>query len=62
MRFGKRGKLNPRCIGPFKILEHIGPVAYRFPLPPNFSNVHIVIQVSMSKIYHVDSDLSLGGT
>ncbi|GKF09510.1 putative reverse transcriptase domain-containing protein, partial [Tanacetum coccineum] len=39
-RFGKQGKLNPRYIGPFKILERIGPMAYKLKLPEELSNLH----------------------
>ncbi|GJR26420.1 putative reverse transcriptase domain-containing protein [Tanacetum coccineum] len=42
MRFGKGGKLNPRYIGPFRIIERIGPVAYRLELPQELSRVHNV--------------------
>ena len=37
VRFGKRGKLSPRFIGPFEILERVGPFAYRLALPPSMS-------------------------
>ncbi|TYK29688.1 retrotransposon protein, putative, Ty3-gypsy subclass [Cucumis melo var. makuwa] len=42
LRFEKKGKLSPHFIGPFEILERIGPVAYRLALPPAFSAVHDV--------------------
>ncbi|GJR02165.1 putative reverse transcriptase domain-containing protein [Tanacetum coccineum] len=41
IRFGKRGKLNPRYTGPFKILTKVGTVAYRLELPEQLSRVHI---------------------
>ena len=51
VRFGKRGKLSPRFIGPFEILERIGIVAYRLALPPSMSGVHQVFHVFMLRKY-----------
>jgi hypothetical protein len=45
-RFKIRGKLAPRYIGPFKILERRGEVAYQLELPPQLSDVHDVFHVS----------------
>ncbi|GJX46491.1 hypothetical protein Tco_0271681, partial [Tanacetum coccineum] len=45
MRFGKHGKLNPHYIGPFKIIERIGLVAYRLELPQELSRVHNVFHI-----------------
>ena len=54
VKFGKRGKLSPRYIGPFKILERVGTVAYRLALPPSLSGVHEVFHVSMFRKYTPD--------
>ena len=51
VRFGKRGKLSPRFIGPFEILERVGTIAYRLALPPSMSGVHEVFHVSMLRMY-----------
>ena len=52
--FGKRGKISPRIIKPFEILERVGTVAYRLDLLPNMSSVHEVFQVSMLRRYTPD--------
>ncbi|GKE87999.1 hypothetical protein Tco_1565474, partial [Tanacetum coccineum] len=49
IHFGKPGKLNPRYIGPLKILERIGPVAYKLELPEELSNVHSTFHISNLK-------------
>ena len=56
VRFGKRGKLSPRYIGHFEIVERIGPVAYRLDLSEELSIVHNVFHISMLRKYI--SDLS----
>ena len=54
IRFGKRRKLSPRFIGPFKIFERVGTVAYQLALQPNLSGVHEVFHVSMLQKYTLD--------
>ena len=54
VRFSKHGKLSPRFIGPFEILERVGTVAYRLALPPSMSGVHEVFHVSMLRKYTQD--------
>ncbi|KAJ9552808.1 LOW QUALITY PROTEIN: hypothetical protein OSB04_016853 [Centaurea solstitialis] len=49
LRFGKKGKLNPRYVGPFKIMERIGPVAYRLDLPSELNSIHDAFHVSNLK-------------
>ena len=54
MRFGRKGKLSPRFIGPYEVLERVGPVAYRLRLPEELSKMHDVFHVSMLRRYRSD--------
>ena len=54
LRFGRKGKLSPRFIGPYEIIERIGPVAYRLALPPELDRIHNVFHVSMLRRYRSD--------
>ena len=47
LRFGKKGKLSPRYMGPYEIVERIGKVAYRLRLPLELAGIHDVFHVSM---------------
>nr|GEY76212.1 putative reverse transcriptase domain-containing protein [Tanacetum cinerariifolium] len=59
VHFGKRGKLNPRYVGPFKVLEVIGKVAYKLELPGELSRVHNTFHVSNLKKCHADEPLAV---
>ena len=54
MRFGKKGKLSPRFVGPFEVLERVGEVAYRIALPLALSGIHNVFHEFMLKKYFPD--------
>nr|GEY39183.1 putative reverse transcriptase domain-containing protein [Tanacetum cinerariifolium] len=57
IQFRKQGKLNPRYIGPFKILKQIGLVAYKLLLPEKLSNVHSTFYISSLKKCLADESL-----
>ncbi|GJX09838.1 putative reverse transcriptase domain-containing protein [Tanacetum coccineum] len=59
VRFGKRGKLNPRYVGPFKVLAKVGAVAYKHELPQELSRVHITFHVSNLKKCYSDEPLAV---
>ncbi|XP_031123756.1 uncharacterized protein LOC116026574 [Ipomoea triloba] len=55
MRFGKKGKLSPRFIGPYEILDKVGQVAYRLAMPMELDKVHDVFHISQLKKYVHDA-------
>ncbi|GJZ84076.1 hypothetical protein Tco_0649415, partial [Tanacetum coccineum] len=59
VRFGKRGKLNPRYVRPFKVLEKVGIVAYKLELPQELSRVHNTFHVSNLKKCYSDEPLAI---
>ncbi|GKC64493.1 hypothetical protein Tco_1097091 [Tanacetum coccineum] len=59
VHFGKRGKLNPRYVGPFKVLEKVGEVAYKLELPEELSRVYNTFHVSNLKNCHADEPLAV---
>ena len=54
LRFGQKGKLSPRSIGPYEILERVGLVVYLLALPPELAKLHNVFHVSMLRRYRSD--------
>ncbi|KAA3488295.1 ty3-gypsy sub-class retrotransposonable element polyprotein [Gossypium australe] len=54
LRFGRKGKLSPRFIKPYRVLKRVGPVAYQLQLPPELSQIHSVFHVSMLRRYRSD--------
>ncbi|GKF17683.1 putative reverse transcriptase domain-containing protein [Tanacetum coccineum] len=59
VRFGKRGKLNPRYVGPFKVTERVGSVTYKLELPEELSRVHNMFHVSNLKKWYADEPLAV---
>ncbi|GJY94450.1 hypothetical protein Tco_0510811 [Tanacetum coccineum] len=59
IHFGKRGKLNPRYIGPFKIIAKVGTISYRLELPKQLSRVHSTFHVLKLKKCMADEPLAI---
>nr|GFA12970.1 putative reverse transcriptase domain-containing protein [Tanacetum cinerariifolium] len=59
VRFGKWGKLNPRYVGPFRVLEKVGTVAYKLELPQELSRVYNTFHVSDLKKCYSDDPLTV---
>ncbi|GKD21683.1 hypothetical protein Tco_1223386, partial [Tanacetum coccineum] len=59
VHFGKRGKLNPRYVGPFKLLEKVGAVVYKFELPQDLSRVYNTFHVSNLKKCYAGEPLAV---
>ncbi|GMI77235.1 hypothetical protein HRI_001392800 [Hibiscus trionum] len=54
IRFGRKGKLSPRFIGPSEVVERVGPIVYRLRLPPELKRIHDVFHVSKLRKYRSD--------
>ncbi|GKC36251.1 hypothetical protein Tco_1048635 [Tanacetum coccineum] len=59
VRFGKRGKLNTRYVGPFKVLRKVGEISYKLELPEELSRVHNTFHISNLKKCYVDEPLAV---
>ncbi|GKD19725.1 putative reverse transcriptase domain-containing protein [Tanacetum coccineum] len=59
VRFGEKGKLAPRFVGPFEIIEKVGPVAYQLDLPEDLNGVHDTFHVSNLKKCLADPTLQV---
>ncbi|GJR12418.1 hypothetical protein Tco_0795070 [Tanacetum coccineum] len=59
IHFGKQGKLNPRYVRPFEVLEKVRAVAYKLEFPQEFSNVHSTFHVSNLKKCHANEPLAV---
>ena len=55
MRFERKDKFSPKFIGPYEVIEKVGPVAYRLALPSELKNIHNVFHMSMLRRYRLDT-------